>query len=209
MIVFAIIAGIFLLLFAVFLFLPSQFGLEYEYKDGVQRLVLHIRCLGIPLKIKIPLSKHAEQGKEKKKKEAEAVESFKKKMTFSRFRSIASGMKKAYRETEGDIADILSQIRQKTSFESICFTLNFGLSNAAKTGIATGAAWASSSCVLSVLDRMFGIKKMYLDVVPDFNREHFHLYLKSILRLRPVHIISIGIRMIKIVNLFIEKMDIK
>lgn len=209
MIVFAIIAGIFLLLFALILFLPSQFGIEYENKDGIQRLILHIRCLGIPLKIKIPLRKTKEQNKEKKQKKSKAVESSEKKMSFSRFRTIASGMKNAYRESEEDISDILLQIRQKTSFESVCFTVNFGLSNAAKTGIATGATWASSSCILSVLDHMFGIKKMYLDVVPDFNREHFHLYLKSILRLKPVHIISIGFQMIKIVNLFIEKMDIK
>ncbi len=214
MIVFAIIVGILVFLFGLILLLPSQIGIEYENSDGKQRLILHIRLIGIPLKINIPVIKDAEKkkGKTKKVKKSEKTDTpkdSKEKKTFSNFRQTAVNMKDAYNEAKDDMKDILSQIRQRTKFDTITFCLSFGLSDAAKTGIATGAAWASSSCILSVLDHMFDIKKIYLDVSPDFNREHFHLYIKSILRLRLVHIINISIRIIKIVNLFIKKMDIK
>ena len=205
MIVFAIIIGILVLLFLLILTMPAQLGIEYENLDGKQKLVLHIRLLMIPLKINIPIMKSVEKKERKKKKEKNK----KQKTTLSSFRSVASGLKTAYNETKDNIKEILSEIRSKTEFQTISLRLGFGLSNAAKTGIATGAAWASSSCILSVLNRMFRIHKIDLNVSPDFNREYFHLHIKSILRLRPVHIISISIRIIKIVNLFIEKMDIK
>lgn len=208
MIAFAVTAGILLLLIALILLLPSQLGVEYENQDGKQKLVLHIRVLMIPLKIRIPVIKDAEK-KEKKKEKKKAKEQPEQKMSLDRFRTAAAGLQKAYEESKEDMKDIWSLVRSKAEFQAISFRLDFGLADAAKTGIATGAAWAASSCILSVFDHLFGIREKQLDVSPDFNREHFHLYVKSILRLRPVHIISIGIRIIQIVNLFIEKMDIK
>ena len=212
MIIFAIIAGILLIILALLLCLPALAGLEYMYNDGRQKLTLHIRCLGIPIRIPIPTGEEKGEKREKKKRgepKGETANKAKKENPLSRFSAIANGIRAAYAETKDDISSVLAEIRKKTEFETIVFRLGFGLSDAAKTGIATGAAWASASCVLSVLNQMFGIRSIDLDVSPDFNRECFRLQIKSILRLRPVHIISISIRIIKIVNLFIEKMDVK
>lgn len=212
MIIFAIIAGILLIILALLLCLPALAGLEYMYNDGRQKLTLHIRCLGIPIRIPIPTGEEKGEKREKKKRgepKGETANKAKKENPLSRFSVIANGIREAYGETKDDIGSVLAEIRKKTEFETIVFRLVFGLSDAAKTGIATGAAWASASCVLSVLNQMFGIRSIDLDVSPDFNHECFRLYVKSILRLRPVHIISISIKIIKIVNLFIEKMDVK
>lgn len=211
MIIFAIIAAVLLLLIALVLLLPAYVGIEYEYREGRQKLLVHMRLLGIPIKIRVPIGEA--QKKQKKKKAAEkdtATETeAKKKFTFSRFREIAGGIRDAYQESKEDIRLTLAQIRKKTELESVAFHLGFGLSDAAKTGIATGAAWTSSSCLLSVVNQMVGIKTVDLRISPDFTRETFSIYIKSILKLRPVHIISIGIKIIKIVNLFIEKMNLK
>lgn len=212
MIIFAIIAGILLIILALLLCLPALAGLEYMYSDGRQKLTLHVRCLGIPIRIPIPTGEDDAEGQRKKKRgkpKKESAKSTEKANPFSRFSAIANGIRKAYAEAKDDIASALAEIRKKTEFETIVFRLGFGLSDAAKTGIATGAAWASASCILSVLNQMFGIRSIDLDVSPDFNRECFRLHIKSILRLRPVHIISISIKIIKIVNLFIKKMDIE
>lgn len=207
MIIFATIVGVLFLLFALILFLPLLAGIEYLNQDGKQKLFLRIRLLGIPLKIRVPIKN--ETKKPKKEREKKDEEKPKKKLTFARFRTIIDGFCEAYDETKDDIKDVLSDIRKKLEFQTLVFHVHFGLSDAAKTGIATGATWTSASCALSVLNQMFAVRNLSLDVAPDFNRECFELHIKSILKLRPVHIISIGLKIIKIVNLFIEKMDIK
>lgn len=205
MIIFAIVALILLIILAL-LMLPMHAGIEYLHSGGSQKLLLHLHCLGIPIKIRIPLGDKKNQKKESKKTEDKKQ---KEKLTFTRFKKICSGISEAYSESKNDIKEVLSDLRQKIEFKTVMFRVHFGLSDAAKTGIATGAAWASSSCLVSVINQMFGIRKIDLDVAPDFNRECFNLHIKSILILRPVHIISIGLKVFKIVNLFIERMDLE
>ncbi len=206
MIIFAITALILILIFAL-LFFKMQAGIEYLHSGKEQKLIVHLRILGIPIKIRIPLNKKKKAKKEVKKSDNKKQN--KKKLTFSRFKKICSGIYSAYCESKNDIKNVLSDLRQKIEFKTVDFKVHFGLSDAAKTGIATGAAWTSSSCLVSVINQMFGIKKIDLNVTPDFNRECFNLYVKSILILRPVHIISIGLKALKIVNLFIERMDLE
>ena len=206
MIIFAITALILILIFAL-LFLKIQAGIEYLHSGKEQKLIVHLCILGIPIKIRIPLNKKKKAKKEIKK--SENKKQSKKRLTFSRFKKICSGIYSAYSESKNDIKEVLSDLRQKIEFKTVDFKVHFGLSDAAKTGIATGAVWTSSSCLVSVINQMFGIRKIDLDVVPDFNRECFNLYIKSILILRPVHIISIGLKALKIVNLFIERMDLE
>ena len=205
MIIFAVAAALFLLFIALVIFLPLEAGVEYLISGKNQKLLLYIRLLKIPLTFKIPL------GKDKKKKanksDKKSNDKPKKKMTLSVFCDKVRALKEAYGESKNDIKGILSDIRKRIEFKKIDFSMHFGLSDAAKTGIATGAAWASSSCLVSIINQMFGVRDAALDVNPDFNREFFNLRIKSILVLRPVHIIIIGIKILKIVNLFIEKMD--
>ena len=205
MIIFAVAAALFLLFIALVIFLPLEAGVEYLISGKNQKLLIHVQLLKIPLTFKIPL------GKDKKKKanksDKKAIDKPKKKMTLSVFCDKVRALKEAYGESKNDIKGILSDIRKRIEFKKIDFSMHFGLSDAAKTGIATGAAWASSSCLVSIINQMFGVRDAALDVNPDFNREFFNLRIKSILVLRPVHIIIIGIKILKIVNLFIEKMD--
>ena len=207
MIIFAITALILILIVFALLFFKMQAGIEYLHSGKAQKLIVHLRLLGIPIKIRIPLNDKKKAKQEVKKTENNTQS--KKRLTFSRFKNICSGIYSAYSESKNDIKEVLSDLRQKIEFKTVDFKVHFGLSDAAKTGIATGAAWTSSSCLVSVINQMFGIKKIDLNVTPDFNRECFNLYIKSILILRPVHIISIGLKALKIVNLFIERMDLE
>ncbi|MBQ3226136.1 MAG: DUF2953 domain-containing protein [Clostridia bacterium] len=204
MIIFAAILGILLLLLLLFLFLPLSVGVEYWYQDAKQTCFLRLRIFGIPLKIRIPVSE-----KTKKKEKTPKEEKPKKKLTFSRLKGIFYGIRDAYKETKADIRKLFSDLRKELTVESLMFHLHFGLDNAAKTGIATGAAWASSSCALAAIHQMLSVKHADLNVVPDFNTECMRIYVKSIFRFRPVHIISIGARALKIVNYFIEKIEVE
>ncbi len=207
MIIVALLLGVLVLLFALLLFLPLSVGLEYWYQDGKTHGLLRLRIFGIPLKFRIPVNADKKSKEEQRKKDT--PKQTKKKLTFSRLRSIFYGLRDAYQKTKPDIRNLVRDLRKQLTVESLMFHLHFGLDNAAKTGIATGAAWASSSCALSVVNQILKVENADLNVVPDFNQECMRFYIKSIFRFRPVHIISICMRAFKIVNYFIEAIEVE
>ena len=85
--------------------------------------------------------------------------------------------------------------------------MEYGLSDAAKTGMANGAIWAAASGVLSAIDNLSEIKSAELNIYPVFDRECFNLRLNSILTIKMTHIISVGIKILKIVNYFAKNLS--
>ena len=71
----------------------------------------------------------------------------------------------------------------------------------------TGAAWTTTSLLAKLTDEIFGIDNININVIPTFNGKCFNIYLKSILRLRLVNIIFILSKILKIINLFKNKIS--
>ena len=69
MIIFAITASILILIIFALLFFKMQAGIEYLHSGKEQKLIVHLRLLGIPIKIRIPLNNKKKQKKEVMKTE--------------------------------------------------------------------------------------------------------------------------------------------
>lgn len=193
-----------LVLLSLLLFVPSQIGIEYQTTDKQQDMKLFVRILGIPLRFQIPIAKDEKEIKQDAERDTKKLFAH---MTFEKFKFIVSGVKEAYDESKDNIKVLLRYLRKHIRAHTIYFHINFGLSDPAKTGIATGAVWTLGTNLLAVIDQLITIRHIDMNVLPDFQHECFNLHIKSILSLRLVHIINVSIKLLKIVNLFINKTD--
>ncbi len=207
MVVLWILLGLAVLI-AALLFVPTDLGLEYWINDNKQRLVLHLRVLFIPIRIPLRMGEGETQQKQRDKEvDAEEEDGLFSGMTWRKFWRTAHGIQDAYRKTRGQIGEVYAYLRRKITVKEIALEVNFGLSDAAKTGIATGAVWTGGCCILSVIDRIFGIKKLDMHVTPDFLQECCNIRFKSIFTTQLVYIINIVLKALTIVNTFVDAIE--
>lgn len=83
-------------------------------------------------------------------------------------------------------------IRKRVRIENLCVKVDFGLSDAAKTGIATGAVWGILYNIFGFVTRFFYVENHKFDVNADYNKEKFELDVDGILSFRIVNIIIIA-----------------
>lgn len=119
---------------------------------------------------------------------------------FSAFMESIERVKKIYKAASEGIAKMLKYLGKKTSCRNFTVHLDFGFENAAHTGIAAGAAYGIVYGVASIVYNNLNIKKedMDIEVNPRFNKVCTDLYVKSIFRLSPAHIIKVLIMLFKI-----------
>lgn len=180
-----------ILLFGTFLITPLQFGLEIVKTANKNKTLLYFKIFGIP--IKIPL-KAAAKGENKNQKQKQRKES---PLSFENFKENISDFKEIYETSKTELKEMLSYVRHHLSVERVDFEIRFGFDNAAATGISTGAIWGMGSFLLKVVDTLVGIKKINMQVNPDFNNKFFEIYLKTILIMRPIHFIIILRKIVK------------
>ena len=102
-----------------------------------------------------------------------------------------------WKTSKDELREMLAYVRNHVSVNNVDFDIRFGFDNAAATGISTGAIWGMGSFILKVIDSLIGIKKINMQVNPDFNNKVFEIYSKIILIMRPVHFIIILRKVIK------------
>lgn len=186
-----IIILVLILLLGVFMITPLQFGIEIIKTANKNKTLLYFRIFGIP--IKIPLGK-ASKSRSKKEKKQQKKESS---LSFKNFKENLSDFKEIYDTSKDELKEMLSYARKHLSIHNVDFEIRFGFDNAATTGISTGAIWGMGSFILKVLDTLLGIKKINMQVNPDFNNKIFEIYSKTILIMRPIHFIIIISKIIK------------
>lgn len=180
-----------ILLIGAFLITPLQFGLEIIKTANKNKNLLYVKIFGIP--VKIPL-KPASRDEDKKQKDKQRTES---PLSFENFKENVSDFKEIYDTSKAELKEMLSYARHHLSVERVDFEIRFGFDNAAATGISTGAIWGMGSFLLKVVDALLGIKKINMQVNPDFNNKIFEIYSKTILIMRPIHFIIILRKVIK------------
>ena len=84
-------------------------------------------------------------------------------------------------------------IKQKIKVYNLDFDMTFGLDDAAHTGIATGAAWASIYNVFGFLANLFTVKSHKFTVTPVFDRECFSFVLNSKIRFSVYNILTLAL----------------
>lgn len=86
--------------------------------------------------------------------------------------------------------------------EHIKLSTEFGTGDAASCGILTGAVNALVYSLLAIIHHNTILKKHSIQISPDFSAEKFSVNFLCIVKTRPVHIISTGIKAIKLYKLF-------
>ncbi len=79
-------------------------------------------------------------------------------------------------------------------FENLSLAIDFGTGDAAHTGVLTGALNGVVYTALSAIHHNTTVKKWDVKITPDFEREKFDIQYLCIVRVRIMHIISIGIK---------------
>lgn len=181
--VFLIILAVIILLFGAFLFTNVEFGLEIIKTDKKNASFLRFKIFKIPFKIALKQKKHEQKIVKSAKKEE--------KLTFSKFKETVTSLKEVYDEKKDDLGQMLSYTKNHLKIKSVDFEIRFGFDNAAKTGISTGAIWTVGSLLLKIIDSLVGIKKINMQVNPDFNNKIFEIYSKTILIIKPINLIII------------------
>ena len=89
---------------------------------------------------------------------------------------------------------LLSQdfIQKRLVLEKLNVSIEFGMEDAAKTGIATGAVWGLIYNIFALVTKIFTVNDHNFKVEPDYNNEKFLLSANGILKFKIVNIISIA-----------------
>ncbi len=191
--VFLITLIVIILILGTFLFLPLELGLEITKTADKNDIFLRFKFLKIPFKVRI----NAKKNKKRVEMDSKIEE---KKLSFKSFKQNISLLKDIYNTKKQDLKDMLSYTRRHLAVNQVDFEIRFGFDNAAATGISTGAIWGMGSFLLKVIDSLIGINKINMQVNPDFNNKIFEIYSKTILIIRPIHLIIIVGQVLKTLN---------
>ena len=183
--------------------MPLEFGIEIIKTEQRNDTFIRFKPFGIPCKLRI-----GEKKKERKsKKTVKTTKSDSNQLSFKNFKEKVSALKEVYDEKKQSLREMLSYARRHLSIKSVDFEIRFGFDNAAATGISTGAIWGMGSFILKVIDSLIGIKKINMQVNPDFDNKIFEIYLKTILIMRPIHFIIIVGQVLKTYNYVNNKIN--
>lgn len=88
------------------------------------------------------------------------------------------------------IKTFLSKMRRRITAENVRIVLDFGTGDAANTGMLYGAIWSLFGSIYPIINRYIIGDFPTLDITPDFYEKRFDIKFKSIIKVRPVHIIN-------------------
>ena len=176
---------------AIICMIPVCLKIEYAFSlsRGRQKVNIYIN------KIKVP-TKEKTSTPEKKNNDKKPPKPKKKKTGFS--------LKKIGLISE-NISELTEYLCKKTKIKSIVFHADFGLDDAAATGVAAGVVYGCVYTAAGVIYSKTDIKKEKIDICinPHFDAKCAEIYASGIFRFRIVHIINIAF---KVLN-FIKKIN--
>lgn len=117
----------------------------------------------------------------------------KKKIRFS-FSKMTDTVEKAYQNYylyKDVLLSVRNFIRKKLICSQLVFHMEFGLSDAAVTGMASGVIWGTVYNILAVIDSLCILKETDIKITPDFNELKMNIRLYCIFEFRIVHIITV------------------
>jgi len=202
------VLGILLIFVLLLLFLPAEAGVRLYWGQQEKKLTVHARIFYIPLSFTIPLEKAEEKSKQKKKKSKETPsEAEKERMTPKRFIALVKSLHRAYQESKQELFALLGFLRKALTCKELTCRIEYGTSNPATTGMLNGAVWTAGTLLLRLLDSAIGVQKMGLHVYPDFTKEFLCLKFCGILKFKPVDLLKIVLKSVKLVNLMKSKIE--
>lgn len=111
---------------------------------------------------------------------------------FNEIQNIKNEYFSAYSEILDIVKSLLGRTKCKIKIPVLNISINYGTGNPAATGMIYGSFWSLIGILYPPLTRYFKIVYPTLDITPDFYQERFEIYIKSIIKVRAVHIINAG-----------------
>ena len=175
-----------LILFVIFLFLKIRLEISYKKENGKKgSLLICISFFGTMLKKEISL-KEKNDGKEKKKEDAEKLPLNQKiqkyQETFEKMRYVWTRSRR--------------KIRKNIFAEKISLDMSVGFEDAFFTGILTGSLWALIYTVVGFVSDIIKIRVPKINITPVYNEDFFEADGKCIIAASPANIISMGVKIL-------------
>ena len=105
-------------------------------------------------------------------------------------KNVKNELTDAYSETFALIRKFLGKTRFKIHIPTIRVKLDYGTGNPANTGMIYGSVWGLVGVIYPLAAMYFHIAFPQLDTTPDFYGKRFNIEIKSIIKVRPTHIIN-------------------
>lgn len=105
-------------------------------------------------------------------------------------KNVKNELTDAYSETFALIRKFLGKTRFKIHIPTLRVKLDYGTGNPANTGIIYGSVWGLVGVIYPLAAMYFHIAFPQLDITPDFYGKRFNIEIKSIIKVRPTHIIN-------------------
>ncbi len=201
MLLYSVLGGIALLLILLLL-VPLEAGADYRLENKVQTLRIRIRILGIPISVKVPIQKDEKKLARETKQEVKEAERH---LTPKAFIKFSKELYHAYQETEDEWKAILRKIRARLICKEIYFTIRYGTTNPARTGLLNGAIWTAGTMILKILDSALNVSQKTLEVYPEFNRTCMCIHMKGSFRFRVIDAAIFALKTLKLVKLMKSK----
>lgn len=187
-----IIFAIILLLIVFCLFVKIRIRLEVQKKDG-EKLSRRISVEALGGVLKKNLSDFAGEEKKpghKKEKSKTPLRKTKEESNLT-FRQKISRYYQTFLKIKYTYSLSKHKIRKNIMIERLKLSISFGLDDAAKTGMATGAIWAGIYNAVAFAANLVRLTEPQIAVAPDFENEKTELEGECIIVFRLVNIISI------------------
>ncbi len=164
-----------LALFVILLLIPIRVSAEYVYSLEKKQNIFKVKIFGISV---------YESGKVKdnKNENSGSEPSEKSKFSFEEFKGIFKKWDTDEENIKKHIGNALKSLRRVAALKKAYFKTEFGLGDAALTGIFSGVAYGVVYNIFAVIYYYFNIKKKNLDihVCPDFTKEKAEVSAKLI-----------------------------
>jgi len=198
----AIIWAVLLAIMVLIFFTRLNIVVEYN-KDGREdNFVLSFFVYGGIIKYKYEIPKMGIRGKgllfksklEKGKTDKEEKKRF---IRFSGIIDKIEEIKRLYRKNEEIISDVKKYLKCKIKIQKLNLSIFAGTGNAMYSGILSGLLWTGAGILYSFLKGIADMEDCKIEIKPDFVGKKLKIDLYCIFKVRIVHIIVIGIMILK------------
>lgn len=186
MIWFGIIVFVILALLLCLLF--RKLNIIIEYRNGKLKIIFRT------LFFKYTLDDDRLRSFRKNKDKTETSENAE--MTTETFFGKVEKVKRQYNDVKDIVEAVLDYAGEKVEFSDIYLRASFGTGDAAHTGIVCGAIWTLIGNVYAFLCRFLNLEFPEVELIPCFNEKVFKIEAEGIIRIRLVHIIMCGFKII-------------
>lgn len=191
-----------LILLIILLSIPAYISIEFLKNPEAENLSVQIKYLFFKINPQ-PKKQNQSDGNIEENDKKNNKSKKKKEFSLGDLKTIC----KIYKHVEDDIADILYYFSKKAvTLNTFTFYLQFGTNDAMQTGIATGAAYAVSYNLLSLLNNVFTVEHCDVSIVPVFEKPLFEIDTKCIIKVKNVHITVI---VFKVLKMYLKILNLK